>query len=247
MNSTTSLDLSQAAAWEIFVPSTGRTVAESPHHLLVMNWAKSAPSKMASHEGAKTLRESLDNFEPSKESSVEELYRGISFAEGKTPSREEMGPPPIDQCRSGGRYHTAGNAVLYLSDSIEGVRRERDAWGATGNAYIQKYQLLLNRLKIADFTAVDKEHFLAHVFLWAERCNYQDGSDSYDFSQIVARLVSEKFDGMVVPGVRGVAGSTYSNIVLFKPHEPEGRWMEWLEDSEPFPLDSGENSIGLQS
>lgn len=238
--------LSQPATWEIFVPSTGRTVSESSDHSLVRSWMESAPNEIGDHEGARKFRVSLDNFEPTKDCVISQLYRGISFSDDQVPTRYKMGPPSRGECKDGGRYHTANNPVLYLSESQEGVKREREAWEATGVPFVQKYQLLLNQLKIADFTGLGSKDFLTHVFLWAERCDKDKyGPDSYAFSQAVASLVSEKFDGMRVPGVRGDADSTYSNVVLFNPHEPEGRWKDWLDPSDPFLLEGSDPTVNV--
>jgi len=57
------------------------------------------------------------------------------------------------------------------------------------------------------------------VFAKAEDCKTPEGSESYAFSQLVGELVSEQFDGMRIPGVRGTSGSRHSNVVVFRPHE----------------------------
>src|SRR5262249_50623254 len=54
--------------------------------------------------------------------------------------------------------------------------------------------------------------------------------DNYIFSQTVGDLVSEYFDGMRIPGVRGVPGAHYKNVVLFR---QLSEWPNWTHPAEP--------------
>lgn len=117
--------------------------------------------------------------------------------------------------------------MLYLSDCEDGTRREYDQWYETGSPYVQRYRLPLDKLRIADFTDWPTDHLVTAVFSKAEECNVMDrGTKSYLFSQTVAELVAGHFDGMRVPGVRGVPKAHYSNVVIFKPYP---HWPSWLE------------------
>jgi hypothetical protein len=161
------------------------------------------------------------------------FFRGCDISDG-LPTAEEMGPPPQDRRPAAGRYNRDGQPVLYLCDSEEGVRREWCTRHVTGVLYVQRYRLPLSELSIADFTN-PPENFVAAVFSKAERLNLDGrGKESYDFSQVVAELVSAHFDGMRIPGVRGARPVLYSNVVLFRPY-PD--WPKWLEPgSSPYPL-----------
>jgi hypothetical protein len=88
------------------------------------------------------------------------------------------------------------------------------------------------KLRVADFSRTE-DHFLTGVFFIAEECNVERrGRSNYIFSQIVAQLVADHFDGMLVPGVRGNRDARYNNVVVF---QPGGDWEAWLEPrSEPY-------------
>ena len=91
-------------------------------------------------------------------------------------------------------------------------------------------------LRIADLTDIPADHFVAAVFSQAESCKVAGrGPDSYLFSQVVAEIVSTRFDGMRIPGVRGESDFHYSNVVVFSPHPA---WPTWLvPGSDPYRLD----------
>ena len=96
-----------------------------------------------------------------------------------------------------------------------------------GVPYIQHYRLPVDKLHIADLTKIPSDHFVCQVFSKAEECNVVGrGPPGYNFSQIIAELVNANFDGMRVPGVHGVPGEWYTNIVIFRPF-PD--WPNWLE------------------
>ena len=101
--------------------------------------------------------------------------------------------------------------------------------------YVQRYSLPVDKLRIADFTDLSADDFITAVFSHAEECEVNGYTKpGYTFSQVVGRLVSEKFSGMRVPGVHGERAHRYSNIVVFRP-EPD--WRKWVEsDSAPFRL-----------
>ena len=65
--------------------------------------------------------------------------------------------------------------------------------------------------------------FVNQVFWFAET-PVSGSSDDYEFSQFVAQVVSRRFEGMIVPGVRGDKSFRYNNVVIFEP----GNWKRWL-------------------
>src|SRR3954469_14349513 len=62
-----------------------------------------------------------------------------------------MGPPPQNGNVGEGRYNRADQHVLYLSESVEGVRQEQAAWNVKGIPYSQEYCIPVQQLRIADF------------------------------------------------------------------------------------------------
>jgi hypothetical protein len=173
-------------------------------YALATEWAELPDSsELSKHPAAEEFR----SFIPHAPSITSLLLcfrvRGIT---GQAPSSAEMGPPPLTEKTSGGRYNRPGEHVLYLSDSEYGVIREFCALGAKGIPYIQQYRLPCQQLKIADFTSIPPDHFVTQVFSKAEECNVEGrGLPGYNFSQTIAELVAAKFDGMRVPGVRGIS------------------------------------------
>ena len=53
----------------------------------------------------------------------------------------------------------------------------------------------------------EADNFLSKVFWHAELSGNDDVAFGFEFSQVVASLVARRFDGMVVPGVRGLEGN----------------------------------------
>lgn len=158
-------------------------------------------------------------------------YRGRGI-QNSPPKRSDMGPPSGPRK---GRYAVANCTVLYLGQSVDGVRSELDAWHAEGDPWVQTYKLPTNRVRIADFTGFPEDHLLASVFSIAEECMLQGrgGLESYVFSNMIAEAVAPHFEGMRVRGVRAMGSNQwYKNIVVFR---PQGNWWNWL-DGDPYPL-----------
>lgn len=175
------------------------------------------------------------------------LYRGQGIKESELipPSVERMGPLPLDRIPNEGRYHRAGERVLYLTSSEDGARREMEAWCAMGRPYVIQIRLPLASLRIADFMDWPSHHFVSAVFSKAEECrlHYRGGPDNYVFSQVVAELVSARFDGMRIPGVRGEPGAHYSNIVLFRQLDLWPQWVALGTGPYPFAEQSGHGEL----
>jgi RES domain len=145
---------------------------------------------------------------------------------------EEMGPPPVGRAPQG-RYNRAGESVLYLSNSEEGVRLEVTA----GRICIQKYAIYAPPLRIADLGSERASNRLHAAFDLAEKACVpgRSGPATYAFSNFLARSICRSgFDGFIVPGVRGSSSIRYYNVVLFR---PEGTWRSWSKGPTGFRRD----------
>jgi hypothetical protein len=148
---------------------------------------------------------------------------------GTRPSVDRLGPPPEDQACREGRYNCADESVLYLCSSELGVAREADIICGR-ELHFLAYRLPLQDLRVADFAGAALDSLFNAVFEIAETFNVEErGPATYSFSQFVAQVVAEAYDGMMVPGVRGDRTLRYANVVIFRPHP---RWREWV-DQEP--------------
>ena len=215
-----------SATWTVTHGHTGREVRGNEGYALAAEWAKlQTRAELLSHPACAEFRRLVPSA-PCLSDTALVFFRGRGVT-SEPPCVDEMGPPPLDCDPNSGRYNRRGERVLYLSDSEEGVLCELSAWHVEGAPYVQRYRLPLDKLRIADFTIIPDDHFVAAVFSKAEECKV-DGrsSNSYIFSQLVAKLVMAHFHGMRMPGVRGKRGSWYSNVVIFQPY-PD--WRDWLE------------------
>jgi len=220
--------------WTATHGHTGREVRGNAGYALAAEWAKlETRAELLNHPACEEFRR-LVSSAPRLSDTALVFFRGRSVT-SEPPRVDQMGPPPLGCDPSGGRYNRPGERVLYLSDSEEGLLREFSAWHIEGAPYVQRYRLPLDRLRIADFTIIPNDHFVAAVFSKAEECNVDGrGPNSYIFSQLVAELVMAHFDGMRMPGVRGKRGSWYSNVVVFQPYP---NWRDWLEqETTPYRL-----------
>lgn len=236
------VESSMSSIWTATHGHTGRAVRGNEGYALATDWARlENHSELLGHTARAEFCRLLPSA-PRLSDAALVFFRGRGIT-GRSPCFDQMGPPPLGSDIDGGRYNYPGECALYLSDSKEGVLRELSAWYVEGAPYVQRYRLPLDRLRIADFTTLPDDHFVAAVFSKAEGCNVDGrGSNSYIFSQLVAELVKAHFDGMRVPGVRGNRGSWYSNVVVFQPH-PE--WCAWLEhDSAPCRLSDPPQEAG---
>lgn len=222
--------LSCHAVWHALHGNTGRSVRGDAGYRFATEWAAvETHEELLQHPAAEEFKTFMPDAMCLAESDDLVFFRG-RCVDGPAPTADQMGPPPLEFARSEGRYHKPGEAVLYLSDSEDGVRRELANWQSDGAQYLQRFRLPLGALRIADFSSavVPSDHFVAQVFSKAEECKIAGrGPDSYLFSQTVAALVKEAgFDGMRIPGVRGEPGAHYNNVVVFQPHP---KWPDWLE------------------
>ena len=144
---------------------------------------------------------------------------------------ECMGPPSRKQAVVG-RYNRAGEPALYLCDSLHGVSAEL---GAQDAVCVQRYSLPVDSLRIADLADSELSSFVHAVMDFAEASGVggRIGPASPTFSLLVASIVRAcGFDGMRVPGVRGIPDLLYCNVVVFNPLE---HWREWSVGEPGFP------------
>jgi hypothetical protein len=121
---------------------------------------------------------------------------------------------------------------LYLSDSVDGVVKELVPTPGT-RVFIQEYVLPSAFLRLADFSSVHVTDLVKAVFDVAENSDVEGRiGPSKGFSRVVGQMVEEvRFEGMVVPGVRGVPGGRYRNIVVFDVND---RWQTWSRQGAGF-------------
>lgn len=189
--------ISGTALWQMIYGHTGRKVTGDEAYAFAREWAtQTTREDLLSHDGAKEFRQMLSDVACVVDDFLL-LSRG-RCVDGVPPTSQQMGPPPLGQETSGGRYDKPYHPVLYLSSSEDGVRREFEQWNIHGTPYIQRYRLPMGKLRIADFIGGPPDHFATALFAIAEthKVEGRGGRDSYVFSQTVAELVAEQFDGI---------------------------------------------------
>lgn len=223
------LEISGSAVASQRFGHTGREVLGGAAEKRVVDWASLHDhDKLAAHPVAEDLR-ALLSATPQLSGDKLILFRGagIRDSEPRPPLSERMGPLPKSLIPKEGRYHREGERVLYLADSEDGVRREMEAWHTQGTPYVIRVEVPLTSLRIADFSNWPVDHLITAVFSRAEMCNVAErGPKNYVLSQVVGRLVAERFDGMRIPGVRGGPGGHYRNVVLFRQLD---EWPNWID------------------
>jgi hypothetical protein len=161
---------------------TNRSVAANGGYARAEAWAKlKTTEEMLIHPACEEFRSRLSIIGPIVgESGTFFRRREIN---GPPLTSSQMGPPPLQQePPAGGRYNRPGERVLYLSDCEHGVEREIRRRHFTGTLYIQRYRLPLETLRIADFTNVPADDFLAAVLSKAEECEVAGRSSmGYEF------------------------------------------------------------------
>ncbi len=150
------------------------------------------------------------------------LFRGRYFPTNLTPASEDFGPPPA-VLTGAGRYHVPGSPKLYLCSSLGGVVSELTPPSHEHQLWIQRFQSprLLRLLDAGTF----HEHSLAVAAFWRVESQRDRGLTYARLGPRLAAIASERFDGMIVPGVRS-ANEPYFNVVLF---HPERLWLDLLD------------------
>lgn len=197
---------------------TGSRVSANSVHARVQAWAMSPV-----HDRNEAEREFVNSLSNVRRLEPSELicFRGRrDFTSGCIPQPNDMGPSPVARA---GRYNRQGKSVLYLCETEKGIMRE--PIGGTGALWLQRFLLPTSDLTIADLRPGRADEFVDQVFWFAEHAGEAPNHCSLEFSQHVAELVAERFDAMMVPGVRGDKSYKYSNIVVLR---QVSEWMSWL-------------------
>jgi RES domain-containing protein len=197
---------------------------------LLQNWAKlDNASAFESDPFFDEIMHALNFALPVSDSFID-VFRGRDMR-GCTPTSAEMGPPPVKSAIAG-RYNTAGNPVLYCSSSEDGVKRELNEPNV--ELWCQKFRIDVAVCRIADFrvSAYPEKHIFNNLFWFAELAG-AEGYPSQVLSRFVANLVSQKFDGMLVPGIQGDVTVQYQNLILFNPLR---HWQQYLLPIPPYRL-----------
>ena len=177
----------------------------------VQAWAMSAV-----HDGSEAELEFVNALSnaPRLDASKLICFRGQRrFPLGYSPQPEEMGPPPPDKA-SAGRYNRDGESIFYSCETKQGVMREPIK--EPGPLWIQRFMLPTGDLVIADLRPGRAGEFVDEVFWFAEHAGEDPIHCGLVFSQRVASLVAKRFDGMLIPGVRGEKSYRYGNIVVLR-------------------------------
>jgi hypothetical protein len=145
------------------------------------------------------------------------LFRGRFLSRPPT-SPEKFGPPPSASVRRG-RYNAAGVPALYLCSSVNGVKRELGTPPRGCTLWIQRFQIV-PELRMADARELPIDSFAAAVF-WLIESRRDRSVTPPRLGQRVGQIIGAKYDGLVVPGVRGEPNELYWNAVVFR---PEDRW-----------------------
>jgi hypothetical protein len=74
------------------------------------------------------------------------------------------------------------------------------------------------------------ETSLAAGAFWSIESRRDRGADHPKLGSVIAEIVAESFDGMLVLGVRGSDATRYHNVVLFR---PEGYWRDLVDRAHP--------------
>lgn len=226
------VELGGEVIWNLRAGHTDREVTGNDAYRAAREWASQRTREdLLRHPACAQFRSVIEHA-PLLSGECPLLWRGRGV-DHVPQSAMEMGPPPQSANHGEGRYNKAGESVLYLTDSEDGVHRE-----LSGTPYVQAYHLPLSTIRIADFRVWPADSFVTAVFSIAEECKVEGrGLDTYVFSQTIAEVVAERFDGMLIPGVRGMPGAHYSNVVVFRPHP---HWPNWIEPGTcPYLLGSG--------
>ena len=209
---------------------TGRSIPAGEDYSLAQEWGtRGSMDELLSHTAAARFRAELAST-PTVGGSNLLCVRGRDD-DSKITSWQNMGPE--DPPERGGRYNAPGVIALYLCDSKDGVLRELKPIPGR-RVFLQDYEIPLDELRLADCSSGDLTDFMKAVFDRAERCSVEGHveSSNYMFSQVVGQLVREAaFEGMLVPGVRGVPGFQYRNVVVFDTHN---RWRTWSRQDAGF-------------
>ena len=125
-----------------------------------------------------------------------------------------------------GRYNAEGIPALYLCSSVNGVIRELGSPSPGYELWIQRFRVL-PELRMADARELAIDSLAAAVF-WLVESGRDRASPPPLLGQRLGQLIATKFDGLLVPGVRGEPNELYWNVVVFHPGD---RWLQLVDES----------------
>lgn len=166
--------------------------------------------------------------------------RGQALGASDARTVERLGPPdPAKVAVYPQRYNYAGEPVLYLSDSVHGICRELEKDLTVPGKKLYALDYLIPRLPrgIADLTSVVPDSIVAMTCWFAEHATCPHEPDApwptHIFSQAMAELACEQFDGMLTLGIHGYQTKKYSNLTIFDPNP----WLDWVQSlNGPYPV-----------
>ena len=154
------------------------------------------------------------------------LFRGRRL-EQPPASSKCFGPPPPGEAKQG-RYNAKGTPALYLCTSRNGVMRELEWPDERKQLWIRQFQFPVpTNFRIADARNFTRDSFSAAVFWFIEH-GRERGSPPPQLGARLGEIIAGKFDGLIVPGVRGDSEALYRNVVVFRPEEC---WHELVDEN----------------
>jgi hypothetical protein len=210
---------------------TGRYIDVEGRYPYARRWIESYEASQK--EYPEFEQELLQSLNPAARGTFEEpLFRG-RFFDTSPKSCWDFGPPsPENACR--GRYNAEGSHALYLCSSRTGVMRELNYPKTKRRLWIQRFRML-PQLRMADARQLPIDSPAAAVFYFIES-GRDRLTDSPRLGQRLGLVIGQKYDGLLVPGVRGNeilpmvkgdSGELYWNAVIFRPDD----WWRDLVDS----------------
>ena len=201
---------------------TGRSIDVEGRYPAAKAWLENyETSPVESTELENELLHSLLPAAPSTFASP--VFRGRLL--GSPPgSCEEFGPPQTDQAPRG-RYNAPGVLALYLCSTKQGVIRELEPLQPGKKLWIQQFRIL-PELRMADARELGIGSLAAAVFWLIE--SVRDRSKYARLGERVGQIVGARYDGLIVPGVRGEPNELYWNAAIFR---PEDRWLRFIDRS----------------
>ena len=161
------------------------------------------------------------------------FYRAVPITAKSKLESSQIGPSPNPK---DGRYNYESESCLYLTDNIDSLPRELNS----KRLLCQKYEIPINRYKIADLSTSKKNSYNNNLALAFEMTESGKIGAGYNFEEqlknkgksryTISQLLSSYFkiydwEGLLIPGVHGGNGYHYHNLVIFS--TVISHWKEW--------------------
>jgi RES domain-containing protein len=202
---------------------TGRSIDVEARYPDAKNWVESYESSQ--EERSELERELLECLAPAPAEAIDAVFFRGRFLISPPASSMDFGPPPPDKAKRG-RYNAEGIPALYLCSSVNGVVRELGSPTPGEKLWIQRFRVL-PEFRIADARELTINSLAAAVF-WLVESGRDRASPPPLLGQRVGQIIATKFDGLLVPGVRGEPNELYWNVVVFHPSD---RWPQLVDES----------------